>query len=287
MLRRWVPAAAFAFVAATLGRAASPLPPLRLGSGLANLGPESTNKGVLADASCPTGTLPDGDVCVHLPSEADLEEPDSPVAANAHRERSGHWSVYDQIPRRPDRPASYDAYQYPIPPGMPGGHSVVSGYDLDRPDPAQRRGPTLHAVGHGGLDLPQAKGTPITLLPLEHQQGDADVLYTGPYFGTTVMTRQTVREAGKIRDYLVIFGHMDAIAPGVGAGRTLKAGDLVGYVGDTGSPELVHLHYETRRVREGLDILKRVPAGPAWLVDDSVSIVCDPRNVLPLRPEAP
>jgi murein DD-endopeptidase MepM/ murein hydrolase activator NlpD len=227
--------------------------------------------------------LPDGDICVHIPADIDLEEPDSPVAANAHRERSGRWLVYDQIPRRPDRPANYDAYEYPVLPGLPGGHSVVSGYDLDRPDPSQRRGPTLHAVGHGGLDLPQTKGAPISLLPLENQQGDADVLYIGPYFGTTVMTRQTVREAGKIRDYVVIFGHMDAIAPGVGLGRPLKGGDLVGYVGDTGSPELVHLHYETRRVRDGVDVMKRASSGPSWLMDDSVSIVCDPRNVLPLR----
>jgi murein DD-endopeptidase MepM/ murein hydrolase activator NlpD len=281
-VHRLAAASAFAFTVATLGAAASPLPPLRLGV-RATSGADAAKDPRASDALCPAGTLPDGDVCVHIPTDLDLEEPDSPISANAHRERSGRWFVYDQIPRRPDRTADYDAYEYPVPPGMPGGHSVVSGYDLDRPDPSQRRGPTLHAVGHGGLDLPQVKGTPITLLALDHQQGDADVLYTGPYFGTTVMTRQTVREAGKIRDYLVIFGHMDGIAKGVVAGRTLKAGDLVGTVGDTGSPELVHLHYETRRVRDGIDVLKKASAGPAILVDDSVSIVCDPRNVLPLR----
>jgi murein DD-endopeptidase MepM/ murein hydrolase activator NlpD len=284
---RFAPAAAFAFAIATLGGAAAPLPPLRLGSPASRSIPAGRGRSNLPEAPCPVGTVPDGDVCVHLPQADELEEPDAVVSANAHRERSGRWSVYDQIPRRPDRPADYDAYKYPVPPGMPGGHSVVSGYDLDRPDPAQRRGPTLHAVGHGAVDLPQAKGTPILMVALEHQQDDADVLYTGPYFGTTVMTRQTVREGGKIRDYVVIFGHMDAVAPGVLAGRTLKSGDLVGYVGDTGSPELVHLHYETRRVRDGVDIIKRAASGPAWLVDDSVSIVCDPRNVLPLRQDKP
>jgi len=232
---------------------------------------------------CPAGTLADNDVCVHIPQDTDEGEPDSPISPNAHRDRSGRWARYDQIPRRPDRPADYDAYQYPIPPGLPGGHSVVSGYDLDRPDPSQRRGPSIHAVGHGGVDLPQAKGTPIRMVPLEHQQGDADVLYTGFYFGTTVMTRQTVREAGRVRDYVVIFGHLDAVAPGVAAGKTLANGDMLGFVGDTGSKELVHLHYETRRVRDGVDTMKRAAAGPAFLVDDSVSVVCDPRNVLPLR----
>jgi murein DD-endopeptidase MepM/ murein hydrolase activator NlpD len=221
---------------------------------------------------------------VHVPTDDDEGEPDSPVSPNAHRERSGRWAHYDQIPRRPDRPADYDAYQYPVPPGLPGGHSVVSGYDLDRPDPAQRRGPTIHAVGHGGVDLPQVKGSPVRMLALEHQVGDADVVYTGFYFGTTVMTRHTVREAGKVRDYLAIFGHLDSVAPGVKVGGTLASGDVLGFVGDTGSKELVHLHYETRRVRDGVDLMKKVVVGPSILVDDSVSIVCDPRNVLPLRP---
>jgi len=280
---RLAPALAFAFAIWTIGAAAPPLPPLHVGVSFAvtDSPTDAAMRTSSAGAPCPAGTLPDNDVCVHLPTDPD-EAPEAPVAANAHHERSGRWSVYDQIPRRPDRPADYDAYKYPIAPGIPGGHSVVSGYDLDRPDPLQRRGPTLRAVGHGGLDLPQAKGTPVVLLPLEHQQGDADVLYAGPYFGTTVMTRQTVREGGKLHDYVVIFGHLDAIAPGVEQGHVLKDGDLVGYVGDSGSPELVHLHYETRRVREGVDVMKH-SVEPARLLDNSVSIACDPRNVLPLR----
>jgi hypothetical protein len=273
------PAAITAFVVMTIGAAAAPLPPLRFGAE----GSVHASRPGLEDLACPAGTLPDGDVCVHLPTGGDEGEPDAPASPNAHRERSGRWNIYDQIPRRPDRPADYDAYQYPVPPGMPGGHCVVSGYDLDRPDLSQRRGPLMHAVGHGGVDLPQAKGTPIVLVPLEHQQGEADVLYVGPYFGTTVMTRQTVREGGQLRDYIGIFGHMSGVAPGLVAGRILKKGDLVGFVGDTGSPELVHLHYETRRVREGVDVLTRVSGGPGALTDDAVSIVCDPRNVLPLR----
>ena len=284
-VHRLVPAAVFAFFVTTVGAAAAPLPPLRMNAwGSAPPGPAPGGASTPSlTAPCPPGTLLDEDVCVHIPSDIDEGEPDAPIAPNAHRERSGRWLRYDQIPRRPDRPADYDAYRYPIPPGLPGGHSVVSGFDLDRPDTSQRRGPTIHAIGHGGVDLPQAKGTPIHMVALEHQQGDADVLYTGFYFGTTVMTRQTVREAGRVRDYVVIFGHLDAVAPGVVAGRTLASGDVLGFVGDTGSKELVHLHYETRRVRDGVDILKRLASGPAYLVDDSVSIVCDPRNVLPLR----
>jgi murein DD-endopeptidase MepM/ murein hydrolase activator NlpD len=265
----------------TLGAAASTLPPVRIGVAIFP-GPSLPNEPRASDASCPPGTLPDGDVCVHLPdSEGDAE--DALATANIHRERSGRWATYEQIPRRPDRPASYDAYAYPIPPGLPNGHYVVSGYDLDQPDTTQRRGRTLRAVGHGGVDLPQARGTPVKMIALEHQQGDADVVYVGPLFGTTVVTRHTLREGGRLRDYVVLFGHLDAAASGLHAGATLKVGEMVGIVGDTGSPELVHLHLETRRVRDGIDVTKRVMngGGPGAILESEVTVVCDPRNVLP------
>ena len=104
------------------------------------------------------------------------------------------------------------------------------------------------------------------------------MVYVGALFGKTVVTRHTVREGGKLRDYLLLFGHLEGPAPGLNVGGHLADGSLVGFVGDTGSPELVHLHLEARRVRDELDITK-VP--PARLLDSDVSVVCDPRNVLP------
>jgi murein DD-endopeptidase MepM/ murein hydrolase activator NlpD len=230
---------------------------------------------------CGPSMFPDNGVCVHLEPE---EESDAPAYQNAHRERSGKWVLYDQIPRRPDRPSDYDAYEYPVPPGAPGGHSVISGYDLDRPDESQRRGRTLHAVGHGGVDLPQARGTPVAMIMLDHQEGDAEVVYAGPLFGTTVVTRHTLREGGGLREYILLFGHLDSIARGVTKGVTLRVGDVVGAVGDTGSPELVHLHLEVRRVREKIDV--GTVEGVA-LLGPEITIVCDPRNVLPLRAGGP
>ena len=279
--------ALFAAAVATLGAAASPLPARRVVEAPPMAVPDEKRAGrPTGDLGCPAGTLPDGDpqpVCVHLPG-ADDDALEAPILPNLHRERSGRWTMYDQIPRRPDRPADYDVYRYPVPPGLPGGHSVVSGYDLDRPDDTQRRGRALRAVGHGGVDLPQARGTPVHLVALDHQRGDADVVYVGPLFGTSVVTRHTLREGGQLRDYLVLFGHLDATAQGLAAGQTLKEGDPVGVVGDTGSPELVHLHLEVRRVREGVDAMKRAAkTGAADLLANDVSVVCDPRNVLPLR----
>ena len=87
-------------------------------------------------------------------------------------------------------------------------------------------------------------------------------------------------EGGQLRDYVLLFGHLDAPAAGVEPGVPLKDGAAIGFVGDTGSPSLVHLHLEARRVRDGVDAAR---LGPNALVDGSSTVVCDPRNVLPLR----
>jgi hypothetical protein len=235
--------------------------------------------GALHLSVCPPQTLPDGDACVHAP-ESDEGAPDMESSPNEHRDARGHWTAYDEIPRRPDRPAEYDAYRYPVPCER---DCVVSGYDLDRPDDLQRRGRRLRTVGHGGVDLPQKKGTPIVLVPLEHQEGDADVVYVGPLFGTTVITHHVLREAGQLHDYVLLFAHLDAQAPGVRPGARLKEGNLVGFVGNTGSPELAHLHLEARRVRDGVDVGALAPSA---MIASASSVVCDPRNVLPLKPSA-
>jgi murein DD-endopeptidase MepM/ murein hydrolase activator NlpD len=229
----------------------------------------------LIEASCPAGALPDGRACVHWDDEPLSGE--SPSEVGAHRDRMGRWVVYDQIPRRPDRPADYDLYRYPV--ACDRG-CVVSGYDLDRDDALQRRGHRLSHVGHGAVDIPAPKGTPVALVPLEHQVGDADVVFIGPLFGTTVVTHHTSREGGREHDYVLLFAHLDRVAPGLHQGARLAGGDLVGFVGDTGSPELVHLHLEARRVRDGIDAST---LSPAAIVASANTVVCDPRNVLPLK----
>jgi murein DD-endopeptidase MepM/ murein hydrolase activator NlpD len=227
-------------------------------------------------SQCPAGTLPDRGVCIPVPlgprggDELLAQE-------NAHRDRSGAWRSYEQIPRRPERPSDYRRYRLPVPP-LPGQSFVVSGYDLDLPDAEQRRGPELKAVGHGGIDIAQKRGTAVRLVALEHQVGDAEVVHVGSLFGTSVMTRHAVREGGRLREYIVIHGHLDATAPGIRRGSNAREGTLLGFVGDSGSPGAVHLHLEVRRVRDGVDALALVPG---LLIQSSKSVVCDPRNVLP------
>jgi murein DD-endopeptidase MepM/ murein hydrolase activator NlpD len=187
--------------------------------------------------------------------------------------------VYDQIPRRPERPADYARYRYPVEP-LPGQSLLMSGYDLDRPDAEQRRGPDLSAVGHGGIDLAQRRGAEVRLVPLEHQEGDAEVIHVGELFGNTVVTLHRLREGGQLREYLVLHAHLDRPAGGLARGTFVRESAVLGYVGDSASPGVVHLHLEVRRVRDGLDA-HALP--PGQLTHNAKTVVCDPRNVLPLR----
>jgi len=235
-------------------------------------------QGAKGAPACPARTLPDGGVCVPVP-EGNAVGGETLLEARAqHHDRAGHLRAYDQIPRRPDRPSDYRKFQLPVPP-LPQQSFVTSGYDLDLPDDEQRRGAELKAVGHGGVDLAQKRGTPVTLVPLEHQVGDADVLFVGKLFGNSVVTHHAVREQTSVRDYLVIHGHLEKPAAGLLRGATLPAGAIVGYVGDSGSPGVVHLHLEVRRAREGVSLNA---LGPGELAQNSKTVACDPRNVLPL-----
>jgi murein DD-endopeptidase MepM/ murein hydrolase activator NlpD len=195
---------------------------------------------------------------------------------NAHRTRAGVWTEYEDIPRRPERPNRYGYYRYPV--ELSDNTGLLSGFDLDQPDAYQRRGGKLPAVGHGGIDLAARRGTEVRLVSLEHQQGEADVLYVGPLIGNTVVTRHSVRESGTLREYLVFYGHLQAPASGLERGAVVSEGAVLGYVGDSGSPGAVHLHLEIRQVRSNVDSQSLVRGE---LLLNARTIVCDPRNVLP------
>jgi murein DD-endopeptidase MepM/ murein hydrolase activator NlpD len=229
-------------------------------------------------AVCPAGMLPDGDACVTLPM-GDEGADELLASTGAHRDKRGQMRSYDQIPRRPERPAAYEAYRYPVP--LADNEPLrVGGYDLDLPDSVQRRGRRFSFVGHGGVDLLVPRGTEVRAVALEHQDGDAQVIFSGKLFGTTVITRHTLREGGRLRDYIALYGHLASIAAGIEPGRPAAEGTVLGYVGDTGSEGIVHLHLEVRRVREGVDLEK---VAPERVVTPEIAVVCDPRNVLPVK----
>jgi len=171
------------------------------------------------------------------------------VLDSGHTEKTGRWIDYEQIPRRPERPDAYQAYRYPL-----ADAHVVSGYDLDKPDSEQRRG-HMNAVGHGGVDLVAEMGAPIAMMRLEHQVGDAEVLYVGWLYGETVVTRHVLREGGADHDYLLIFGHLDRAAEGVLRGRRLREARRSASSG-TRRPRARPPPPRGRRVRDRVDAWK-------------------------------
>lgn len=202
------------------------------------------------------------------------ELPTPEITYGLHLGDDGEWSNYEQIAKRDDRPSDYEAYHYPVSRFL-SWTRVVYGYDLDAPSEDQRQGP--YATGHGGVDLAQFMGAPVRLVSLAQQVGDAEVVYIGPLFGNSVVTRHTLREGGSRHDYVVIYGHLSETPKSLMLGARIAEGEVIGSVGDSGSPNMVHLHLEVRRLRDGVSARRLYSS--AFLTQ---SVVTDPRNVLPI-----
>ena len=88
---------------------------------------------------------------------------------------------------------------------------------------------------HTGIDFRAPAGTPI------QAAGDGIVTFVGfsEGYGRHVRIRHK-------RGYETLYAHMSGFA-GLAAGATVNSGDVLGYVGDTGSATGAHLHYEIRR----------------------------------------
>ena len=194
---------------------------------------------------CPPGSLPDDGVCIPVP----------PPDRGATRVRPA-----ESIPRRPDRDPEYDRYVLPV-------EHATSIAELG--ERASADGGALPS----GIAIQTEPGTRITVPTLEGQEGPAQVVYAGPFWGTTVVTAHTVRAGGATERYLVALGKL-------GSARALSSGELASpgaQLGTAGSSLLV---LATRLVRPGIE-LRELSAG--GLLSDAVSVPVDPRNVLPRR----
>ncbi|HSN97726.1 MAG TPA: hypothetical protein VLS89_05485 [Candidatus Nanopelagicales bacterium] len=217
-------------------------------------------------ALCPPRTLPEGQACIPLPAHAGADE----QAATSPAARAGALRAGgEHLPRRPDRPAAPDAYLYPVGPPE-GSPALIGGFELS---PQGERRP-------GVVDLAAMRGEKVALLPLDHQEGDAEVAFVGELRGITVGTLHRVREGDREHRFLVLYGHLERPGPGVVPGARLRAADAVGFAGDSGGADQVELRFEVRKLREGARIER---LEPQRLLDQAISIPCDPRNVLPLR----
>ncbi len=203
----------------------------------------STSASAARPNPCPPGTLPDGRAC---------------VPARMPGARGGQ----ERVVRLPDRASDYGAYRLPVADSL---EALVGSSNVGQPE--------LLGPERAGVDLAAQRGAEVRLIRLLGQSGDAEVLEVGNVRGLSVITLHETRSG----PYLLLHGELGRTAPRIERGQKLRDGTLLGWVGGSGSPGLVHLYFEARKIREGVD----ARAEPiARLTQDALSLPTDPRNVL-------
>ncbi|MDD4240849.1 MAG: peptidoglycan DD-metalloendopeptidase family protein [Smithellaceae bacterium] len=89
---------------------------------------------------------------------------------------------------------------------------------------------------HHGIDYVAPQGTPVSAT------ADGRISFAGRRGGYGKLV--VLAHRGGLETY---YGHLSRFAAGIRAGRSVRQGDLVGYVGATGLASGPHLHYEVRR----------------------------------------
>tara|TARA_R110002167_G_scaffold34906_1_gene111524 strand:+ start:1859 stop:3124 length:1266 start_codon:yes stop_codon:yes gene_type:complete len=99
-----------------------------------------------------------------------------------------------------------------------------------------RKHPVLNTIrAHKGTDYAAATGTPIKAA------GDGKIIFAGRKggYGNVVIIQHGTR-------YQTLYAHMNSFHRSVRKGRSVKQGQIIGYVGSTGLATGPHLHYEFR-----------------------------------------
>lgn len=88
---------------------------------------------------------------------------------------------------------------------------------------------------HAGVDFAAPRGTPI------HATADGSVKFIGRQGGYG-----NVVELRHMDGISTLYGHMSGFKEGLNSGDKIKRGDVIGYVGSTGTSTGNHVHYEYR-----------------------------------------
>jgi len=90
--------------------------------------------------------------------------------------------------------------------------------------------------GHGALDIPAPRGTPV----LAAAGGTIEKIFESELGGHTIYVRTT--DGATIHYY----AHLQAYAPGLHEGQQVRQGETIGLVGSTGdaNPAAPHLHFQ-------------------------------------------
>ena len=99
-------------------------------------------------------------------------------------------------------------------------------------------GPRLHPIlnqlrAHNGVDWAAPTGTPVHAAAA----GEISVAGQGGGYGNVIYIDHA-------QGMQTRYAHLDGFAPGLSAGKSVQAGDLIGFVGTTGRSTGPHLHFE-------------------------------------------
>ena len=96
---------------------------------------------------------------------------------------------------------------------------------------------------HNAMDIMAPRGTPVVAV----DAGTVNRLGNGGAGGITVYQLDA---GGRYGFY---YAHLDRLAPGLAVGKTLRRGEVIGYVGTTGNApsSAPHLHFAIYEVGEG------------------------------------
>ena len=100
----------------------------------------------------------------------------------------------------------------------------------------KRKHPVLNTIrAHKGVDYAAPRGTPIKAT------GDGKIAHLGRKggYGKSIIIRHG-------STYTTLYGHLNGYAKGLSAGKSVRQGQVIGYVGSTGLATGPHLHYEFR-----------------------------------------
>jgi murein DD-endopeptidase MepM/ murein hydrolase activator NlpD len=107
---------------------------------------------------------------------------------------------------------------------------------------------------HEALDILAARGTPV----LSAASGRVLKLFDSKAGGLMVYA------ADSSERFILMYGHLDAYAPGLAEGQTLRRGQQIGTVGTTGNapPGTPHLHFAIARSADLSEWWKGSPVNP-------------------------
>lgn len=113
-----------------------------------------------------------------------------------------------------------------------------------------RRGSGMHE----GIDIAAPTGTPVAAA----YNGRIIKIGPGSGYGNVIYIDHG-------QGYSTRYGHLSAFASGIKEGTIIKAGDIIGAVGNTGRSTGPHLHYELRGPNGPADPMKSYSSRP-WIV---------------------